>query len=335
MSSRRIVLFCLFLLAAPAWAQESPATEAAPEAPLQGEKIEVVGQRPGPGLWKVSKGEHVLWIFGTYSPLPKKMAWRTQEIDAILAQSQEYIDAPSATTDVGFFRALTLLPLAIGIEDNPDGATLKDVLPPEVYARWLPLKEKYLGKDDSIERKRPIFVADRLYWAALRKAGLELDTDVRKSIEASIKKNKLKITKPSIVLPLDNPRAMIKDFKKSSLDDVACFSTTLARLETDIDAMRERANAWAKGDIGEITRLSFPDPTQACKTAMTSSPALKNSPAFQTMEARMAEAWVAAVEKALDTNRSTFAMMRMHNLLDAKGVLRTLEAKGYQVTQPE
>ena len=27
------------------------------------EQIHVVAQRPGPGMWKVTKGEHVLWVF--------------------------------------------------------------------------------------------------------------------------------------------------------------------------------------------------------------------------------------------------------------------------------
>ena len=49
----------------------------------------------------------------------------------------------------------------------------------------------------------------------------------------------------------------MRDFKKSSLDDLACFSKTIERLETDIDAMRIRANAWAKGDLDMIRKLVY------------------------------------------------------------------------------
>lgn len=332
MTLRRTSLFCLLLLAAPAWAQSDPEPELAATA---ADKILVVGQRPGPGLWKVSKGDHVLWIFGTYSPLPKKMEWRSQEVETILSQSQEYIESPSANADIGFFRALTLLPLAIGIQKNPDGALLKDVLPADIYARWLPLKEKYLPGVEEVERQRPIFVAERLYRAALDQAGLNGDRDVRAKIDQIVKKNKIKVTKPEVRLEIKEPRAMLKDFKKSSLDDAACFSTTLERLETDIDTMRVRANAWSKGDIAEIGRVSFADREQACKEAMISSPTIKNSPEFMTMETRMAEAWVGAVEKSLDSNASTFAVMPIRQLLDKHGVLHTLAAKGYTVQQPE
>ena len=102
------------------------------------------------GLWKVSKGDHVLWVFGTYSPLPKKMEWRSKQVEAILAQSQEYLQPPGATSNVGFFRQMTLLPFAIGVKKNPDGAELKDLLPEPVYARWLVLKKKYIGDDYGI-----------------------------------------------------------------------------------------------------------------------------------------------------------------------------------------
>ncbi len=332
MSKRIISVLCLSLLTASAWAQTPPDASIENAA---AEQILVVGQRPGPGLWRVSKGEHVLWIFGTHSPLPKKMEWRAYEVEAILAKSQEFIEPPSTKSDIGVLRALTLLPLAIGVQNNPDGGQLKDVLPPEIYARWLPLKEKYIGKNDDIERKRPVFVAQQLYRAALSQAGLENDNEVRKTIDAIVKKNKIKVTQTEVLLPIKDPRGMLKEFKKSAMDDAACFSATLERIETDIDFMRTRANAWAMGDIEAMQRISHADREQACNQAMTSSPALKNSPEFQNMDARMEEVWLGAAERALANNDTTFAVMSIRRLLDQKGVLAALEARGYTVHKPE
>jgi hypothetical protein len=54
------------------------AAEPQPAAPLEElDTVLVTGIRPGPALWKVSKGDHVLWILGTYSPMPKKMTWNS------------------------------------------------------------------------------------------------------------------------------------------------------------------------------------------------------------------------------------------------------------------
>lgn len=339
---------CLLFLAAPAWSQSQagsadaeleratsspPAPAGAAEVPT--EKILVVGQRPGPGLWKISKGDHVLWVFGSYSPLPKKMVWRSQQVETILAQSQEYLLPPMATAQVGFFRQLTLLPYAIGFKKNPDGAQLRDLLPADVHARWLLLKEKYIGADEGIEGYRPIFAADELFRKGLGHAGLSPGREVSDAIEKIVRKNNIKMTSSEVKLVLDDPVRMLKDFKKSPLDDVACFSRTLERLETDIDAMRIRANAWAKGDLEAIQKLSYADRDAACSAALTDSAFVKGQPGFQSMQARMREAWLASAEKSLAANASTFAILRLNDILDPKGLVAALQAKGYTVEKPE
>ncbi|MGH8853952.1 MAG: TraB/GumN family protein, partial [Telluria sp.] len=236
---------CLFLVM-PCLAQTADApADAQIDAPAP-EQILVVGQKPGPGMWKVSKGDHVLWIFGTYSPLPLKMQWRSHEVEAVIGRSQEYLAPPAAKAELGFFKGALLLPSLIGINKLPDGATMRDVLPADVYARWLPMKAKYLPKND--ERDRPLFVATQLFSAATKQAGLASNTGVRKQVEKIVDDRKLKVTRTTLELPMDNARRILKDFKKAPLEDAACLNTTIARLETDIEAMRVRANAWAKGD---------------------------------------------------------------------------------------
>lgn len=211
-------LCALCALGAPAWSQteptappaDTPAAATAPDAVT--ETILVTGQRPGPGLWKVSKGDHVLWVFGTYGPLPKNIEWRSKEVEAIVAQSQEYLMRPGANADVGFFRQMTMLPFAIGFKKNPDGAVLKDVLPEPVYARWLVLKKKYIGDDDGIERERPIFAAETLYRKGLEQAGLYGGgREVGEAIEKLVKKNKIKMTSTEAQLEVDDPVRMLRE----------------------------------------------------------------------------------------------------------------------------
>lgn len=331
MLNRLFASLFLLVLAAPAVSQTEPVSAAEPE---EAEKILVVGQRPGPSLWKISKGDHVLWVFGTYSPLPVKMEWRSHEVEAILAQSQEFLSPPMASPDIGVLRMATILPFAFGINNLPDDQTLKDVLPPEVHQRWLTLKDKYLGSKD-MERTRPILVADRLYWAALEKAGLENSRAVRERINALVKQHKLKVTSSEIKIPVDSPVKLVREFKKTPLEDVACFTKTLDRLENDIDALRVRANAWAKGDIDAIRKLDFADRDAACAAAMLTSSVLKNQPGFQGLDKRMQELWIGNVEKALAQNKSTFAVLSMKNLLAPDGFLAALRAKGYSVEDPE
>jgi hypothetical protein len=345
MFKRLLPALCLCLITAPAWSQTATgsasvepqqAAQATVDAPeIASEKILVVGQRPGPGLWKISKGDHVLWLFGTYSPLPKKMEWRSQRVETILAQSQEYLLPPAAKAELGFFRSLTLLPYAVGFKKNPDGAQLRDLVPADVYARWLLMKQKYIGDDEGIERNRPIFVAEELHRKGLDHAGLSSGPEVRDAIEKIVKRNKVKTTSSEVKLAIDDPVRAIKDFKRSSLDDVACFAKTIERLETDIDAMRARANAWSKGDLEAIQKLSYADRESACNSAVTNSAFIKGQPGFQSMEARMMDAWLASAEKSLATNASTFAILSLKDILDPKGYVMALQAKGYLIEAPE
>jgi hypothetical protein len=325
-----LTALCLCVLATPAWSQSEPAVEP--------EKILVVGQRPGPGLWKVSKDDHVLWIFGTYSPLPERMAWRSRQVETVLAHSQELLGLPTAGVSVGWSNSLNLLtalPFALGVKKNADGARLRDVVPAEVYARWTPLKEKYIGADDGIESERPIFAAQELFSKALKQSGLGTDREVITGIQKMAKEKGVKFTPVSASIQLDNPRGALRDFKKTTLDDVDCFTKTIDRLEVDLDAMRARASAWATGDIESMRKLTYPDQEQACKAAFTNSAWVKTLKGADSLQQRQRDLWLAAAEKSLASNKSTFALLPVSQFMNPDGLVAALQAKGYLVEQPE
>ena len=75
--------------------------------------VMVTGEQPGPGMWKVTNGDHVLWILATAYPLPKKMVWQSKQVDDTIAQSQEVIANVAGKLDISFFHKVTLLPAAI------------------------------------------------------------------------------------------------------------------------------------------------------------------------------------------------------------------------------
>jgi len=108
------------------------------------EELVVSGEQPGPGLWQVRHGDHSLWILATLSPLPAKMRWRTREVEALVAHSQQVIAPMNLRAGIGLFTGLRLLPAVLRARALPKGATLATVLPPALYARWLPLKKQLL-----------------------------------------------------------------------------------------------------------------------------------------------------------------------------------------------
>jgi len=301
------------------------------------DEVLVIGEQPGPGLWKVSKpstdSDHVLWILGSHSPLPKKMTWRSKEVEATIAQSQELLTSSSVTADIGFFKGLTLLPSLIGFRNNPNDAKLQEIVPPALYARWLVLKEKYIGRDNGVEKWRPIFAAQELYAKAIEKSGFASSGIVGPIVEKIAKKNNLKITTPKVQLEIDKPRAAIKEFKKSPLSDIECFAKTIERLETDLDVMRTRANAWARGNVKALLEMTHVDQASACIAAVMDSQLVQER-GLRDVPTRLADAWVAAAEAGLAKNKSTFAVLSIDEILKPDGYVAKLQAKGYTVEEP-
>ena len=334
----RLMLFSLLAMAIvpSSFAQAPvvpPATEEIPITDL--DTMVVSGAQPGPGMWKVTKGDHVLWILGTLSPLPKKMEWQSRDVEAVIAQAQEAIASPGLMVNakVGFFQGLMLAPKLLGIRKNPNGAELQQVVPAEMYARWLPLKHKYVGNDRGIEKWRPMFAAIELYDEAISKSGLTQNSAVSSVVSAAIKRNKVKLTSPVVKVTIDDPKAALNDFRNAPLADIDCFGKTLQRLETDLGTMVARANAWAIGDVGALRELPYSDQNAACTSAATqASFAVKRG--LGDAQARVAQAWVDAADKALTNNRVTFATLEMPLLLSADGYLSRLQAKGYTVEAP-
>lgn len=297
------------------------------------DEVLVSGEQPGPGMWKVTNGEHTLWILGTHAPLPKKMTWRSKDVENVIANSQELLTGSSVTADIGFFKGLTLLPSLIGVRNNPDDRKLKDVLPNDLYARWLVLKERYLGNDSSVEKWRPIFAAQELYSKAVEKAGLSKENLVWPVVEKVAKKNKLKFTTPTLTINIPKPRAAIKEFKKTPLDDIDCFTKTIERLETDLDVMRVRANAWSVGDVAALRAMTHVDQASACIEAVMNTQLVQER-GYRDVPKRMADAWVAAAKEALEKNASTFAILSIDEIMKADGYVAKLKAQGYSIESP-
>lgn len=323
------------LFASAAFAQDPPAASAAAavDAPVM-ETVLVTGEQPGPGLWKVSKDDHVLWILGTWSPLPAGMTWRSKQADELIAQSQEVLTAPRASVEIGFFRRLTLLPALIGVRKNSDGDKLEDVLPPDLYARWQVLKERYIGRDKGIERQRPMFAARELYRKAIAKSGLSLKNDAQSLVREIAKQHGVKVSEVNVEIEVDDPRQVIREFKSSPREaDVACLRATMDRLETDLSTMKQRANAWAAGDLEGLRNLPYVDQDQTCVSGVANAPGLRERVA--AAQARVADEWSKAAEAALARNASSFAVLPMKDLIKDDGWLARLRAKGYAVEAPE
>jgi TraB/PrgY/gumN family len=321
--ARVVGLLLAVLAAAPAFAQPA-ASIIAP--------VVVSGLQPGPRLWKISRDGHVMWVLGTQSPLSKGLEWAPGETAARLREARILLRPPRVKidADIGFFSGLALLPSAMAARKNPDGKTLAQVLPPALYARWLPLKQRYLGKDRGVEKFRPVFAAGELWAAAIHHAGLTQQDLVWREVSDIVKQTKPDVRSPTVTVKLEDPRKMLKQFRGAALDDTACFERTLTRLESDLGAMRQRANAWAVGDIAALRALPYVDSAQACQDAFFSASVVRER-GMGDLDSRAEAAWLVEAEKALREAAVSFATLPIREMLDADGYLAKLRSRGYVV----
>ena len=323
-------------------AASTPAVQAAdaPPAPASSivtlQAINVTGVVPGPGLWKVTRGEHVLWILGVVPTLPAGIEWRSNQVAQTIAASQAVLESPGVKlkVDTNWFGKLFLLPSIYRAQRNPDGKTLHDVLPAAVYARWYYARERYFGDDYSVERYRPLIAAGKLMKQALKANGLRGAGEVTDTVVALAKQHGVKLVKPETMLEIREPRQAVKAFAASNLDGVACLRVVLDAVGHGIPDFRARANAWATGDIETLRKVPESPWRNTCQSAVTGASFAK-SLGIDNLPQRIEGAWLAAVDASLATNAETFAVLPMHDLLDPDGYLAALQARGYAVTAPD
>lgn len=310
----------------------SLAQTAPPQLPASDEPVEeivVLGERPGPQLWKITHGDNTLWLLGILQPLPKGMKWKSAAVEEVLEQSQEVIAMGGAVSArVGLIGGVRLYRQWRGIRVNPAGATLAEVVPAPLYARFDALRAKYARRDRKLDELRPIFAAARLFGAAIDRIGLTLDDGVHARVIRLARKRDLPIRQ--VRIELEDPGKALAALSAISLaDEVACLETTVARLERDVGAMRDRARAWADGDIEAFRAVPFVDQRASCWQALASSPDLE--PLIERARAD----WLGYVDAALARSHSALAIDSLDRILAEGGTLATLRAKGYAVRGPD
>jgi uncharacterized protein YbaP (TraB family) len=289
------------------------------------EAVLVIGEQPGPGLWKVSKDGHVLWLLGTYGPLPNKMSWRSRQVEAIVKESQEIYG------QAGLMVSASDGKLVYKATGNVGGKVLADVLPNDLYRRFTELNHEFGGSRDKFERLRPTAAVDGLRDQALQKLKLTSDGGVENSLQRLARKHRVKF-RSLMVKADDKPaREITKQLDAIPREqDIPCAKGKMDQLESTLKVAIERANAWARGDVATLRRrLGVTDEgPEACAAFFASMKGFKDGgfAAYAQGEATLRE--------ALRNNRSTLAMMSIGELLRPDGILARFRADGYEVEEP-
>jgi hypothetical protein len=264
----------------------------------------------------------------------------------VIARAQEALEMPNISADaspllylnpINLFRGIRL---AKKLSRDPGGKTLEELLPPETYTRFLALQAKYFpGDAKEFDELRPGFAAARMVSIVEAKEGLGGDDDIRQTIHKLIRRNR-DIARTDIEVKVDLEGSfgdLAKRAEKltASLDpavELQCFESQLRRMEEDIDAMRTRANSWAQGRIEEFRGVPLPGTDDDSCLALI----VQSSERDLIVESRrkLDRLWLDNAERALEQNRTTFAILPIIDLMKSDGPLAELGAKGYEIRAP-
>jgi len=314
------------------------------------EEIIVTGRLPGPPLWKVSNGDKVLWIFPYLDWIPKDMLWDSERVARVIAQSQEVLSQP--VVGWGASLQVRLNPISLvrnerlnnRIGSNPDGRTLEETLPPELYARFAALQARYFPGNEYFVDVRPAMAGRTMMNIIRKREGLVQGDDILKTIRRLERRNPaIKHTEISEVMWIDSfgeyaerVEALYENYPAE--EELACFEQQVRHAEEDLDAMKNRANSWAQGYIDEfrsdplVGYWEF-DMSNSCVNVLGGI-ASPEREATMARNMRVSQMWLDAAENALATNASTFAILHIGELLAEDGLLSKLKAKGYEIREP-
>ncbi len=298
--------------------------------------VTVTGVVPGPGLWQVNRGNHMLWILGVVPTLPAGIEWRSRDVEGAIAASQIVIEPPGVKlkVDTNWFGKLFLLPSIWRAQRNPDGKTLAEVLPPAMYQRWETARQRYFGNDHGIERYRPLLAAGKLLKQAMRANGLRGAGEITDRVTAIANLYHIKREKPEALLEIRDPRQAVHAFAATGPDGINCLGLVLELVEHGLPNVRARANAWATGDIETLRKVPESAYRDSCRSAIMGAGFAK-ALGIDDLPARIEGHWLAAVDAALAANSRSFAVVPMQELLAPHGYLAALAARGYLITAPD
>jgi uncharacterized protein YbaP (TraB family) len=260
---------------------------------------------------------------GTVTPLPKNMTWRSKQLEQVLdGANQVLVRKPF---EIGIARALWLLITQRDLLMVGGGKRLKDVLPPDLHARFAAQRARFTNDPNKWERYRPIIATLFLQEAALHRVGLSTRLNLGKEVRDLAEKHHVPIEEIKV--------AGIRDFLDAletmpTATENKCVAAGLVTIESDLPRLINRASAWATGNIEGMQNMPEPAEVSACRDAVSVGAGAGD------LLALMRRTWLANMEKSLQRGGVTLAVVDMDLLLESGGILDKLRAEGYQVDAP-
>ncbi|HEY2779790.1 MAG TPA: TraB/GumN family protein [Steroidobacteraceae bacterium] len=287
------------------------------------DEIIVTAERAGPGMWHVHRGDANVWLLGSISPLPRDITWHSKQVESVLeSTSQVLVQKP---IELSIPRILWMLIADRKLLMVGGGKRLKDVLPPELHARFAEQRSKVTDDKDKWERYRPIIAAAFLQREAFHLANLSMRLDLGAALRVLAKKHGVRIEEIKAAGVSDMLDAL-KTMPPAT--ERICVEASLSTIETGLPRLADRAQAWASGNVERIENMPELKEVNACRNA------LDDGKGALDVIGRIRQTWLENIERYLHSPGTTIAVVNLDLLLERGGLLDQLRSKGYEIDAP-
>ncbi len=276
----------------------------------------VVAPSPGPVLWRVSRGDSVVWILGALPVMPKALTWNSARLERVIAGANIVLVRPRATVDL-----FTVMGILLHL-NLPRGRTLDQELPPDLEARLARARALAGQPAERYAHMKPLWAALRLYGDFAFRARLSRDEP-----EATVVRLAHRHRAPIQAVATYRARPVVRNL--AGLSDAqaqSCLSDVVGDIDYASTHLAPAAQAWARGDLPAVRTHYAESAFLLC---------LDQAPSFVALANRNVEDTVEAIDAALARPGKSVAVLSLDDLLRPGGALARLRAEGATVTTPD
>jgi uncharacterized protein YbaP (TraB family) len=262
-------------------------------------------------VWKVTKGEHSLFLGGTIHllseddyPLPAGFDKAYQQADVLVFE-----------TDVSQMQTPEMQYLIIEKTLYKNGLTLKKTLNAKTYAALLKFLDARGGNINSLESFKPGMVTMMLTLNEISRLG-----QAGKGVDEFYNEKGLKDNKPLMFLETIEQQIDLLATMGEGQED-ALLLYTLDELKNLSSALAALKSAWRQGDNAKLIEVAL-------------TPWLADFPAlYHALLVRRNNAWLPSLEAMLTTPAVEYVLVGALHLVGEDGVLAMLASRGYTIEQ--
>jgi len=288
------------------------------------------GRDAGPHVWEFVRGETRVLVLGTIQPARRHMDYIQASIRDAIGRSDVVLGSPGVVIGdgIGVFRALTLWPAIRKLKYLPAGLSLRDVVSAEDYERWSELKAEYLESDEKVERMRPMYAAWQLYEGVMRTHRMDSDNQLVTVVRELAKQSGIEVLDTRYRMGIADPRSTVRNFTVPRQEDLNCFRNILRDVETVPMSVSGLADAWAEGDVAEMSDVLSEHPLPGtCWGPLTNEAVARQQGV--SLDQRIQDVWLSLFRKVAVGRNIIFITAPVEDLLGQSGRVRWLLDEGF------